>query len=166
MNNTDVQARSNTGLLEDLARLRRYRASLVKTQGLAGYELQYTTIVAELLRRQVPFPAEETVMPTAPRCRLRPLGDHVVVVPDLAEDVTAGGIIVPETAKEKPMQGTVLAVGPGRVEPGIGTVLPSVKDGDRVLFGRYAGTAVTLDDVAVLILREEDCLGILAPEAS
>jgi len=96
-------------------------------------------------------------------CRLRPLSDHVVVLPDTPDAISAGGIVIPESAKEKPAQGTVLAVGPGRIEPGIGTVVPSVQVGDVVLFGRYSGVSMTLDDVAVLVMREEDVLGVLAP---
>ena len=101
-----------------------------------------------------------------PPCRLQPLADHVVVLPQEAESLTEGGLVIPDTAKEKPMQGAVLAVGPGRVEPGIGTVLPAVAVGQTVLFGRYAGTEVVLDDVRILILREEDCLGIVTPPAA
>jgi chaperonin GroES len=103
--------------------------------------------------------------PAKVTCRLRPLADHVVVLPEEAETVTDGGIIVPDTAKETPVQGTVLAVGPGRTEPGVGTVLPAVAVGDVVLFGRYSGLKVPLDGVEVLIMREEDVLGVLAPKA-
>lgn len=85
-----------------------------------------------------------------------------MILPAVIPDVTEGGILKPESAKEVPMQGTVLAVGPGRVEPGIGTVLPSVAVGEQVLFGRYSGQEFRLDGERVLIMREQDVLGVLA----
>jgi chaperonin GroES len=94
-------------------------------------------------------------------CPIQPLSDYVVVRPETPEEMTKGGLHIPDSAKERPMQGEVLAVGPGRIEPGIGTVLPSVAVGNTVLFGRFAGTEVLLKDVRVLILREEDILGIV-----
>lgn len=101
-----------------------------------------------------------------PPFRLRPLADHVVIRPATPKERTEGGIIIPDNAQEVPMRGTVLAVGPGRTEPGVGTITPAVTVGDDVLFGRYAGVEVALDGEAVRIMREEDCLGVLAPETS
>lgn len=91
---------------------------------------------------------------------ITPLADRVVVKPKEAEEKTASGIIIPDTAKEKPQQGTVLAVGPGRIENGT-KVDMSVKEGDTVLYGKYAGTEITLDGEDVLIMRESDILGVV-----
>ncbi len=92
---------------------------------------------------------------------LRPLNDRVVVKRVEEEQKTAGGIIIPDTAKEKPIQGEVLAVGTGRIMED-GTKRPlDVKAGDRVLFGKYAGTEITLEGQEVLIMREDDILAIL-----
>jgi chaperonin GroES len=92
---------------------------------------------------------------------LRPLNDRVVVKRMEEEHKTAGGIIIPDTAKEKPIQGEVLAVGNGRImEDGSKRPL-DVKKGDRVLFGKYAGTEITLDGQEVLIMREDDILAIV-----
>ncbi len=93
--------------------------------------------------------------------RLRPLQDRIVVKRLEDKEQVRGGIIIPDTAKEKPQQGEVLAVGRGkRLEDG--KVLPlDVKVGDRVLFAKYSGTEVKIDDQEYLILREEDVLGVL-----
>lgn len=160
----DLDALTSSALLEDLAKLRRYRDDLVRTQGLAAYQARANALIDELRRRNVALPADPVEAAPAP-CRLRPLGDHVVVQPQEADSMTAGGILVPDTAKEKPMHGTVVAVGPGRTEPGVGTIVPMVAVGDVVLFGRYAGTEVLLDAQRVLILREDDVLGVLLPPA-
>ena len=92
---------------------------------------------------------------------IKPLGDRVLVSADVAEEKTSSGIIIPDTAKEKPQQGTVVAVGPGRVENG-NKIDMTVKEGDKVLYGKYAGTEVTLDGDEYLIMRESDIVGILA----
>jgi chaperonin GroES len=92
---------------------------------------------------------------------LKPLGDRVVVRPQEAEEKTAGGLFIPDTAKEKPQRGTVVAVGPGKVENGT-KIDMSVKEGDTVLYGKYAGTEITLGDEEVMIMRESDILGIVA----
>lgn len=92
--------------------------------------------------------------------KIRPLQDRVIVKRVAEETTTKGGIIIPDTAKEKPIEGEVIAVGPGKVEDGKRIEL-SVKAGDRVLFGKYAGTEVKLDGVEHLILREDDILGVL-----
>lgn len=92
--------------------------------------------------------------------KLTPLADRVVVRPQDAEEVTSGGLIIPDTAKEKPQKGTVVAVGPGKVENGT-KIDMTVKEGDTVLYGKYAGTEVTLEGEDVLIMRESDILGIV-----
>jgi len=92
---------------------------------------------------------------------LRPLNDRVVVKRMEEEQKTAGGIIIPDTAKEKPIQGEVLAAGNGKVmEDGSRRAL-DVKKGDRVLFGKYAGTDITIEGQEVLIMREDDILAII-----
>ena len=95
--------------------------------------------------------------------KLKPLGDRVVVEPVEKEEVTASGIVLPETAKEKPQEGMVLAVGPGRWdEDGEKRVALDVKEGDTVLYAKYAGTEVKLPgDRKVLVLRESDLLAIV-----
>jgi chaperonin GroES len=88
--------------------------------------------------------------------KITPLHDRVIVRPNAAEEKTAGGIIIPDTAKEKPMRGTVVAAGPGKKdEP------TSVKEGDTVLYGKYAGTEVSFDGEDLLIMRESDILAIV-----
>ena len=93
--------------------------------------------------------------------KLRPLGDRLVVEPIEQEERTAGGIILPETAKEKPQQGKVIAVGPGRRDDGGKHIPMDVKVGDQVLYAKYAGTEVKVDGEKVLILRESDVLAIV-----
>lgn len=89
---------------------------------------------------------------------IRPLDDRVVIEPIEAEEKTVGGIVLPDTAKEKPMQGKVIAVGEGRMlESGKRADL-LVKKGDKVLYGKYAGTEVTLDGKTYLVMRESDIL--------
>ena len=93
---------------------------------------------------------------------LKPLGDRVIVEPIEKEDMTSGGIILPETAKEKPQEGEILAVGPGRRDEEGKRVPMDVKKGDRVLFAKYAGTEVKLEeDQKVLVLKESDILAIV-----
>ena len=95
----------------------------------------------------------------------RPLHDRVVVRRIEAEEKTAGGIIIPDTAKEKPQEGEVVAVGPGtRGEDGTLFAL-TVKAGDRVLFGKWSGTEVTLHGEELLIMKESDILGIIEQQA-
>lgn len=92
---------------------------------------------------------------------IKPLGDRVLVKPEAAEEKTASGIIIPDTAKEKPQRGTIVAAGPGKVENGT-KVEMTVKDGDAVLYGKYSGTEVTIDGEDLLIMRESDILGIVS----
>jgi chaperonin GroES len=94
--------------------------------------------------------------------KIRPLHDRVVIRRVRAEEKTPGGIIIPDTAQEKPMEGEVVAVGPGaRNEQGLIVAL-DVKAGDRILFGKWSGTEVKLDDEELLIMRESDIMGIMA----
>ena len=93
--------------------------------------------------------------------KIRPLQDRILVQRVDEEETTAGGIIIPDTAKEKPQEGKVIAVGPGRITDD-GKAQPlDVKKGDKVLFSKYAGTEVTLDGEEHLIIREDDVLGII-----
>ena len=91
---------------------------------------------------------------------IKPLADRVIVEPMEAETMK-GGIIIPDTAKEKPQQGKIMAVGPGRVSDDGNRVQPEVKKGDVVLYGKYSGTEVSVDGNDYLILREGDVLAIL-----
>lgn len=97
--------------------------------------------------------------------KLKPLGDRVVVKPLEEEERTKGGIVLPDTAKEKPQHGEVIAVGPGDWdEEGKKRIALDVKEGDRVLFAKYAGTEVKTDDGDLLILRASDILAIVEKE--
>ena len=97
--------------------------------------------------------------------KFRPLHDRVVVKRVAEEEKTKGGIIIPDTAKEKPMEGEVVAVGPGARDEK-GTLVPlDVKKGDRILFGKWSGTEVKLDGVEYLIMKESDIMGILEGSA-
>ena len=92
----------------------------------------------------------------AKKASITPLHDRVIVKPAAAETKTAGGIIIPDTAKEKPQRGVVIAAGPGKKEEPV-----TVKTGDTVLYGKYAGTELTLDGEELLIMRESDILAIV-----
>ena len=91
----------------------------------------------------------------------RPLHDRVLVRRIEAEEKTAGGIIIPDTAKEKPQEGEVVAVGPGARDDSGKLVEPSVKAGDRILFGKWSGTEVKIDGEELLITKESDILGVI-----
>ncbi len=95
------------------------------------------------------------------KLNLKPLGDRLVVEPTEKEERTASGIILPETAKEKPQEGTVLAAGPGRTDDDGKRIPMDVKVGDVVLYAKYAGTEVKIDDKKLLILKESDILAIV-----
>ncbi len=96
----------------------------------------------------------------------RPLHDRVVVKRVAEEEKTKGGIIIPDTAKEKPMEGEIVAVGPGARDEK-GTLVPlDVKAGDRILFGKWSGTEIKLDGVEYLIMKESDIMGILEGSAA
>ena len=87
---------------------------------------------------------------------VKPLSDRVLVLPNPAEQKTAAGLIIPDTAKEKPLMGKVIAVGPGTAE-----VTMEVKEGDQVLYGKYAGTEVTIDGQEYLIMAQKDIMAIV-----
>lgn len=92
---------------------------------------------------------------------LKPLGNRVVVEPLEEEEITSGGIVLPETAKEKPQKGNVLAVGPGERDDDGKRIPLDVKEGDTVLFAKYAGTEIKTDGKKMLIMRESDLLAIV-----
>ena len=93
--------------------------------------------------------------------KIRPLQDRILVKRLEAETRTKGGIIIPDSAKEKPIEGQVIAVGAGKVGDDGTLRAPEVKPGDKILFGKYSGTEVKIDDVEHLIIREEDILGVI-----
>ncbi len=93
--------------------------------------------------------------------KLKPLGDRVIIEAMEPEEKKQGGIIIPDTAKEKPQEGEVVAVGPGKVNEAGNKVAMEVKSGDKVLYGKYSGTDVTVDGNEYLIMRESDILAII-----
>ena len=98
---------------------------------------------------------------TLTKVKIQPLGDRVLVKPLEPKESKKGGIIIPDTAKEKPQEGEIVAVGKGKVTDE-GKVLPlDVKAGDRILYGKYSGTEIKIDDVEHLIMHQDDILGIL-----
>ena len=96
--------------------------------------------------------------------KIRPVGDRVVVRPAQKEEVTRSGIVIPDTAKEKPQEGTVVAVGTGKLNDKGERSPMEVKEGDRVLFAKYGGTEFTIEGDEVLVLRESDILAVLTDE--
>ena len=92
---------------------------------------------------------------------IRPLNDKILVLRVEEEEKTSGGIIIPDTAKEKPQEGKVIAVGPGKTDKKGNRVAPEVKAGDHILFAVYAGTEIKIDGVEHLIMQEDDILGIV-----
>jgi chaperonin GroES len=96
----------------------------------------------------------------------RPLHDRVVVRRVTAEEKSSGGIIIPDTAQEKPMQGEVIAVGPGARDETGQIIVLDVKAGDRILFGKWSGTEVKLDGEELLIMKESDIMGIIEGQAA
>jgi chaperonin GroES len=95
---------------------------------------------------------------------LKPLGNRVVIKPIEQEDITSGGIVLPETAKEKPQKGTIISVGPGERDEDGKYIPMDVKEGDKVLFAKYAGTEIKVDGDKLLILKESDILAIVLSE--
>ena len=93
--------------------------------------------------------------------KVKPLADRVLIKSLETEEMKKGGIIIPDTAKEKPQQGEVIEVGPGRVSEEGDKIPMEVKKGDKVLYGKYSGTEVTIDDVEYLIMRESDIFAII-----
>jgi chaperonin GroES len=90
------------------------------------------------------------------KLNIKPLADRVIIEPSAAEEKTAGGIIIPDTAKEKPQRGLVVAVGPGKKDEPL-----TVKEGDSVLYGKYSGTEISFEDKEYLIMRESDIVAII-----
>jgi chaperonin GroES len=99
---------------------------------------------------------------TAHASKLRPLGDRVVVQPSAREEMTKSGIVLPDTAKEKPQEGTIIAAGPGRILEDGKREAMDVKTGDKVLYAKYAGTEFKIDGEDLLIVSQKDILAILA----
>ncbi|RPI74501.1 MAG: co-chaperone GroES [Desulfobacteraceae bacterium] len=93
--------------------------------------------------------------------KIRPLNDRVLVLRIEEETKTSGGIIIPDTAKEKPQEGKVMAVGPGKVNENGERCPLGVKEGDRILFGKYSGNEIKINGVEHLIMREDDILGVM-----
>ena len=90
--------------------------------------------------------------------KIEPLGDRVVIRPTPKEEVSKGGIVLPDTAKEKPQEGEIIAVGPGRLSEDGKRIAMEVKEGDKVIYSKYAGTEFKLDDEELVIMRESDIL--------
>lgn len=93
--------------------------------------------------------------------KMKPLEDRVVIKPLEADEMKKGGIIIPDTAKEKPQEGEVVAIGPGRLSDEGKRIPVEVKKGDRILYGKYSGTEVTIDGKEYLIMRESDILAVI-----
>jgi chaperonin GroES len=96
--------------------------------------------------------------------KMKPLSDRVIVKPLEQKEVKKGGIIIPDTAKEKPMEGEVIAVGPGKVNDSGTRMAMDVKKGDKILYGKYSGTEVRIDDVEYLIMHVEDIMAVIHDE--
>jgi chaperonin GroES len=114
-----------------------------------------------VLTHRDPFNRRLTHMTTAAATKILPLADRIVVKPLEETEQKRGALYIPDTAKEKPQQGEVVAVGPGKVSDEGKRIAPEVKEGDRVLYGKYSGTEVNVGDEQYLILRETDVLAIL-----
>ncbi len=93
--------------------------------------------------------------------KIRPLADRVLVVPVEEKEVKKGGIVIPDTAREKPQEGKVIAVGPGKLDDDGKTIPMTVKKGDRILMPKYGGTEIKIDDKEYQIVREDDILGVI-----
>jgi chaperonin GroES len=104
---------------------------------------------------------EVQALATATKVQIRPLGDRVVIRPANKEEVSAAGVILPDTAKEKPQKGTIVAVGPGRILDNGTRQTPDVSEGETVLYAKYAGTEVKVEGEEYLILSEKDILAIV-----
>ena len=99
---------------------------------------------------------------TATKVKIQPLGDRVIVKPLEAKEIRKGGIIIPETVKEKPQEGEIVAAGKGKMAEESGRLIAmELKVGDKVLYGKYSGTEIKLDDQEYLIMHQDDILGIL-----
>lgn len=93
--------------------------------------------------------------------KIKPLGDRILVKPSPAEEKSRGGIILPDTAKEKPVVGEIVAIGPGRKSDDGNLIAPEVKVGDKILYGKYSGTETTIDGKEYLIMRESDVFAVV-----
>ena len=93
--------------------------------------------------------------------QVKPLGDRVLIKPLETKDMKKGGIIIPDTAKERPQEGEIIEVGPGRITDEGKKITMEVKKGDKVLYGKYSGTEITIEDTEYLIMRESDILAII-----
>ena len=101
-------------------------------------------------------------MATGTKTNIRPLEDRILVRPEEGEETTVSGIVIPDTAKEKPQEGTVLAVGPGKRSENSGEIIPvDVKEGDRVMYSKYGGTEIKVDGEELLILSARDVLAVI-----
>ncbi len=100
-------------------------------------------------------------MATATATKLRPLGDRVVIQPTPREEMTKSGIVLPDTAKEKPQEGSIIAAGPGRLNDEGKREPMDVKEGDKVLYAKYAGTEFKIDDEELLIVSQKDILAVV-----
>lgn len=100
-------------------------------------------------------------MATTTKLSVRPLGDRVIIAAIAQEEMTKGGIILPDTAKEKPQQGEVVAVGNGKISDAGESIAMTVKAGDKVLYGKYSGTEVKIDGTEYLIVKESEILAII-----
>ncbi|HVF53020.1 MAG TPA: co-chaperone GroES [Actinomycetota bacterium] len=101
-------------------------------------------------------------MATSTKTKITPLEDRILVRPEEGEETTVSGIVIPDTAKEKPQEGTVLAVGPGKRSDNTGDLIPlDVKEGDRVVYSKYGGTEIKIDGEELLILSARDVLAVL-----
>ena len=113
------------------------------------------------------FPSEQahpsagTTLPAGPSTRMRPLGDRVVVQPTAREEMTKSGIVLPDTAKEKPQEGRIIAAGPGRLNDEGEREPMDVEVGDKVLYAKYSGTEFKLDDEDLLIVSQKDILAVV-----
>ncbi len=94
--------------------------------------------------------------------KVRPMGDRILIRPESREEKTKSGLVLPDTAKEKPMEGIVQSVGRGRITDDGNVVEVDVKEGDRVLFAKYSGTEVRIDDADLLIIAERDLLAVIS----
>ncbi len=94
--------------------------------------------------------------------KVRPMGDRILIRPESREEKTKSGLVLPDTAKEKPMEGIVVAVGRGRVSDDGNVIEVDVKEGDRVLFAKYSGTEIRIDEADLLIIAERDLLAVLS----
>jgi len=138
----------------------RWRYSLNSTNPAESNDYSSGTDTALIFGNQQLW-RSETFIQEVPAMRIRPLHDRILIERVEEKEKTTGGIIIPDTAKEKPMQGKVIAVGKGKVTENGQVIAPDVKEGDRILFTKYAGTEVKIEQKEHLIIREDDVLGII-----